>query len=107
MEESHNLVLESQPNEHDKSLFGGGGNALENRKLLNFWARFTISCANAITFLVLLYLLFFAEVKETSRDLVNILVGAYVAVLAKSTDYWFREKKDAEHEEDLNGNGAS
>ena len=84
-----------------KSLFGGGGNALENRKLLNFWARFVISVANAITFLVLLYLLFYAEVQETSRDLINILTGAYVAVLAKSTDYWFREKKDHEHEEEM------
>tara|TARA_R100000781_G_scaffold71236_1_gene44658 strand:+ start:5267 stop:5536 length:270 start_codon:yes stop_codon:yes gene_type:complete len=82
-----------------RSLFGGGGNAVENRKLLNFWARFTISVANSITFLVLLWLLFFAEVQETSRDLVNILVGAYVAVLAKSTDYWFKDKRDAEHEE--------
>tara|TARA_B100001250_G_scaffold110181_1_gene93029 strand:+ start:4 stop:267 length:264 start_codon:yes stop_codon:yes gene_type:complete len=82
-----------------KSLFGGGGNAVENRKLLNFWARFTISIANAITFLALLWLLFYADVKETSRDLVNILVGAYVAVLAKSTDYWFKDRKDAEHEE--------
>ena len=107
MEESHNVVLESAPDKHHKSLLGGGGSALENRKLLNFWARFTISCANAITFLVLLYLLFYAEVKETSRDLVNILVGAYVAVLSKSTDYWFREKKDAEHEVVLNGNGKS
>ncbi len=84
-----------------KSLLGGGGNALENRKLLNFWARFIISVANAITFLVLIYLLFYAEVKETSRDLINILVGAYVAVLAKSTDFWYREKKDAEHEEEM------
>ena len=82
-----------------RSLYGGGGNAVENRKLLNFWARFTISLANALTFLVLLWLLFFAEVQETSRDLVNILVGAYVAVLAKSTDYWFKDKRDAEHEE--------
>ncbi len=82
-----------------RSLFGGGGHAVENRKLLNFWARFTISVANAVTFLVLLWLLFFAEVQETSRDLVNILVGAYVAVLAKSTDYWFKDKRDAEHEE--------
>jgi len=80
-----------------KTLFGGGGNASENRRLLNFWARFIISIANAVTFLALLWLLFFAEVKETSRDLVNILVGAYVAVLAKSTDYWFKDKK--EHEE--------
>ena len=84
-----------------RSLLGGGGNALENRKLLNFWARFVISIANAITFLVLLYLLFFSEVQETSRDLINILTGAYVAVLAKSTDYWFREKKDHEHEEEM------
>ena len=84
-----------------RSLLGGGGNALENRKLLNFWARFTISVANAFTFLVLLYLLFYSEVKESSRDLVNILCGAYVAVLAKSTDYWFREKKDHEHEEEM------
>ena len=82
-----------------KSLFGGGGNALENRKLLNFWARFCISIANAITFLILLYLLFFSEVQETSRDLINILCGAYVAVLAKSTDYWFKDNKDVEHEE--------
>ena len=87
-----------------KSLFGGGGNAVENRKLLNFWARFTISVANALTFLVLLWLLFYAEVKETSRDLVNILVGTYVAVLVKITDYFFREKKDAEHEETDGGN---
>ena len=85
----------------NNSLLGGGGNALENRKLLNFWARFCISIANAITFLVLLYLLLYSEVKESSRDLVNILCGAYVAVLAKSTDYWFREKKDHEHEEEM------
>ena len=84
-----------------RSLLGGGGNALENRKLLNFWARFSISIANAFTFLVLLYLLFYSEVKESSRDLVNILCGAYVAVLAKSTDYWFREKKDHEHVEEM------
>ncbi len=82
-----------------KSLFGGAGNAVENRKLLNFWARFIISVANAITFLALLWLLFYADVKETSRDLVNILVGAYVAVLAKSTDYWFKDRKDGDNEE--------
>ena len=86
-----------------KSLFGGGGNANENRKLLNFWARYTIAVANAITFLILLGLLFWSEVKDTSRDLINILVGTYVAVLVKITDYFFREKKDAEHEES-NGN---
>ena len=82
-----------------RSLLGGGGDPVENRKLLNFWARYTIAVANAVTFLVLLWLLFYAEVKETSRDLVNILVGTYVAVLVKITDFFFREKRDAEHEE--------
>ena len=82
-----------------KSLFTGGGNAVENRKLHNFWARYSISLANAFTFLALLYLLFFAEVQESSRDLVNILVGAYVAVLSKSTDYWFKDRRDPEHSE--------
>ena len=57
------VIAKMKFNDHDKSLFGGGGNALENRKLLNFWARFAISIANALTFLVLLYLLFFSEVQ--------------------------------------------
>ena len=64
---------ERKSDEHHKTLFGGGGDPLENRKLLNFWARFLISLANAVTFVILLWLLFFAEVKEASRDLVNIL----------------------------------
>ena len=66
-----------------------------------------ISLCNGLVFIVLLYLLFYLDVKDTSRDLVNILVGAYVAVLAKSTDYWFKDKEDAEDKESaaLNGNG--
>ena len=102
--------MDDRNDHHNKSLLGGGGDALENRKLLNFWSRFIISVANAITFLILLWLLFYAEVKESSRDLVNILVGTYVAVLVKITEYWFREKHDPEHaeaENGGNGNGKS
>ena len=47
----------------------------------------------------LLYLLFFSDLKDGHRDLINILVGAYVGVLAKSTDYWFKDKDDAEDKE--------
>ena len=81
------------------TLFGGGGSPVENRKLLNFWARFTISLGNGATFLILLYLLLFADVLDTRRSLINIFVGAYVAVLEKSTDYWFKDKSDPEHDE--------
>ena len=51
------------------------------------------------TFLILVWLLFFATLPDESRDLLNILMGAYVAVLGKSTDYWFKEKDDPEHKE--------
>ncbi len=69
---------------------------IETRKKMNWMARFTLSVIISCTFLILLYLLFFSTLVTEHRDLVNILVGAYVAVLAKSTDYWFKDKEDAE-----------
>ena len=72
---------------------------IEHRKILNWWARFILSLIVAFTFLILIYLLFLGDLKDGHRDLVNILVGAYVAVLAKSTDYWFKDKDDPEQKE--------
>ena len=69
---------------------------IETRKKMNWMARFTLSLIISCTFLILLYLLFFTTLIAEHRDLVNILTGAYVAVLAKSTDYWFKDKEDAE-----------
>ena len=82
--------------------------AIENRKQLNFWARFALSLVVFGAFFVLMYLLFFQEVGETYRDIVNILVGTYVAVLTKTADYWFKDKDDPEHKESaaLNNNGV-
>ena len=74
--------------------------AIERRKIKNYWARITLSWGIVITFLILIYLLFFTtETTDNHMQLINILVGAYVAVLAKSTDYWFKEKDDPEHKE--------
>ena len=80
---------------------------IETRKKMNWIARFTLSLIVSGTFLVLLYLLFFTDLKDGHRDLINILVGAYVGVLAKSTDYWFKDKEDAEDKESaqLHSNG--
>ena len=72
---------------------------IETRKKLNWWARFSLSLIVVLTFLFLVWLLFYAELPQASRDLVNIMVGAYVAVLAKATDYWFKDKDDPEHKE--------
>ena len=73
--------------------------AIEGRKKLNFWARFAFSLVVFGTFLLLLYLLFFQQVGDTYRDIVNILVGSYVAILTKTADYWFKDKDDPEHKE--------
>ena len=72
---------------------------IETRKKLNWWARFTLSLIIVLTFLFLIWLLFFGVLPDDSRDLINILIGAYVAVLAKATDYWFKDKDDPEHKE--------
>ena len=72
---------------------------IETRKKMNWVARFTLSLIISCTFLIMLYLLFFTTLIDEHRDLVNILTGAYVAVLAKSTDYWFKDKEDAEDTE--------
>ena len=79
---------------------------IETRKKLNWWARFTLSMIIVTTFLFLIWLLFYGELPTASRDLINIMVGAYVAVLAKATDYWFKDKDDPEQKEgEAGGNG--
>jgi len=79
---------------------------IETRKKLNWWARFTLSMIIVMTFLFLIWLLFFGALPAESRDLINIMVGAYVAVLAKATDYWYKDKDDPEQKEgEAVGNG--
>ena len=85
------------------------GVQLESRRNRNWFARYSITVIVVATFLILVGLLFFSDVPQEARDLLNILVGAYVAVLAKTTDYWFKEKDDPEIAEGIelhkNGNG--
>ena len=82
--------------------------AIEKRKKWNFVARFFLSGVIFFVFFVLLYVLFYGElVTDTYRDIINILIGTYVAILTKTTDYWFKEKDDPEHKESealANGN---
>ena len=84
--------------------------AIEKRKKLRFYARFCLSVVVFLVFFVLLYVLFSGTlVTDAYRDIVNILIGTYVAALMKVVNYWFSEKDDSEHQESaaLNGNGAS
>ena len=84
--------------------------AIEKRKRWNFIARFTLSGVIFFVFFVLLYVLFYGTlVTDTYRDIINILIGTYVAVLTKTADYWFKDKDDPEHKESetLQKNGTS
>ena len=84
--------------------------AIETRKRLRFYARFFLSGVVFLVFFCLLYVLFYGElVTDTYRDIVNILIGTYVAALMKVVNYWFTEKDDSEHQESaaLNGNSTS
>jgi len=100
IEEQKEKLWESNPMEalrHER---------IETRKKLNWWARFSLSMIIVFTFLFLVWLLFFGSLPAESRDLINIMVGAYVAVLAKATDYWFKDKDDPEQKEgETVGNG--
>jgi len=95
--------------EEAKQIKVAGNKSIEARKKMNFMARYSLSVTILGTFIFLIWLLFFTELKADSRDLVNILIGAFVAVLAKTTDYWFKDKDDPEHKESetLNTNGTS
>ena len=86
--------------------------AIETRKKLRFFARFFLSGVVFFVFFVLLYVLFYGTlVTDTYRDIINILIGTYVAALMKVVNYWFTEKDDSEHQESValnaNGNGTS
>ena len=82
--------------------------SIETRQKLNIYARFILSLVVFLSFFVLLYLLFFGNVGDTYRDIVNILGGTFGAVLTKTTDYWFKDKDDPEHKEsqELNNSGV-
>ena len=94
----------------DNKTLDDQSSAIEKRKRLRFYARFFLSGVVFLVFFTLLYVLFYGElVTDTYRDIVNILIGTYVAALMKVVNYWFTEKDDSEHQESaaLNGNGTS
>lgn len=72
---------------------------LERRKILNWIARMILSLVIFGTFIFLIWLLFYGELPQGSRDLVNIMIGAFVATVAKTGDYWFKadDNESKEH----------
>ena len=60
------------------------------------WMQFVISLLLFGLLYWILSLLFHPELEldPTHRDLLNIILGTYIATFAKMVDFWFRPKKD-------------
>lgn len=62
------------------------------------WMQFTITAGMFGLLTWVLYLLFHPtlELAETHRDLLNILLGTFIASFGKTIDFWFRHSKKKE-----------
>ena len=70
----------------------GGGDGLPD------WMQFTITAGMFGVLWWVLYLLFHPtlELDEVHRDLLNILLGTFIATFGKTIDFWFRHSKKKE-----------
>ena len=59
------------------------------------WMQFTITAAMFSVLLWVLHLLFHPnlELAEKHRDLLNIILGSFIASFGKVIDFWFRGSK--------------
>ena len=80
------LLLQTGPDE----LHGGDG--------LPDWMQFAITVAMFGVLWWVLYLLFHPtlELDETHRDLLNIILGTFIATFGKTIDFWVRHSKKKE-----------
>ena len=70
----------------------GGGDGLPD------WMQFAITAGMFGVLFYILVLLFhpILELDPTHRDLLNILLGTFIATFGKTIDFWFRHSKKKE-----------
>ena len=57
------------------------------------WMQFSITTAMFGLFVWIIYLLFHATLADNFRDLLNIIVGGFLASFGKVVDFWFKTDK--------------
>ena len=59
------------------------------------WMQYTITIGMFIGLFWVLHLLFHPtlSIGETHRDLLNIILGTFIATFGKTIDFWFRHSK--------------
>ena len=62
---------------------------------LRDWMQFSITLGMFAVLWWVLYLLFHPtlELDDTHRDLLNIILGTFIATFGKTIDFWFRHSK--------------
>ena len=61
-----------------------------SQRTRQFAARVTMSLLTMGIFIVLVTILFFFQISDSFRDLLNILVGGFLATFTKISDFWFK-----------------
>ena len=86
------------------SLINGSMNVNDRIQLVRFYARFVIAILAMTIFSYIVHMMLTAseEMTSSSKDLLNILIGAFIPILAGISRYYFESGGDLHQEEEKN-----
>ena len=86
------------------SLINGSMNVNDRIQLVRFYARFFIAILAMTIFSYIVHMMLTAseEMTASSKDLLNILIGAFIPILAGISRYYFESGGDLHQEEEKN-----
>jgi len=86
------------------SLTNGKMNVNDRIQLVRFYARFFIAILSMAIFSYIVHMMLTAseEMTASSKDLLNILIGSFIPILAGISRYYFESGGDLHQEEEKN-----
>ena len=86
------------------SLTNGTMNVNDRIQLVRFYARFAVAILAMAIFSYIVHMMLTAseEMTSSSKDLLNILIGAFIPILAGISRYYFESGGDLHQEEEKN-----
>jgi len=86
------------------SLINGSMNVNDRIQLVRFYARFVIAILAMTIFSYIVHMMLTAseEMTSSSKDLLNILIGSFIPILAGISRYYFESGGDLHQEEEKN-----
>ena len=86
------------------SLTNGTMNVNDRIQLVRFYARFFIAILSMAIFSYIVHMMLTAseEMTASSKDLLNILIGSFIPILAGISRYYFESGGDLHQEEEKN-----